>query len=161
MKKMLPDAGGTRIEKTTWLAGESKIVTQSWAPKNIFDVNQLAVIVFLQDNITKEIYQATFAQPEETPPIITGIDPLPESYEENGLLIYPNPASDKIQVVMEKNNISHWKIHDKFGREVLRGHTGTTKNFTIDVQTLASGLYILQLENKDKQLHSARFSVIR
>ena len=36
LKKMLPDAGGTRIKNTTWLAGESVIVNQSWGTKKYF-----------------------------------------------------------------------------------------------------------------------------
>jgi hypothetical protein len=43
----------------------------------------------------------------------------------------------------------------------MAGKTDHTHTFTLDVQTLASGLYILQLENKDKGNYSARFSVIR
>ena len=115
----------------------------------------------MQDNTTKEIYQATFAKPGETPPIITGIDELPGIINENKLVVYPNPASDKMQVMLNTSSVYHWKIYDNFGREVLKGKTNHTKNFPINLESLAGGLYILQLENKDQQFYSARFSVIR
>jgi hypothetical protein len=160
LKKMLPSAGGTRLEKTTWTTGEIKEVSQSWSPKNVFDPEQLAVVVFLQNNTTKEIYQATFAQPAD-PPLITGLDEQPEIQDEDNFIIYPNPASDQVRVLLETSNLYHWKIYDKFGRVAMAGKTDHTRTFTLDVQTLASGLYILQLENKDKRNYSARFSVIR
>jgi hypothetical protein len=160
LKSMLPSAGGTRLEKTTWTTGEIKEVSQSWSPKNVFDPEQLAVVVFLQNNTTKEIYQATFAQPAD-PPLITGLDEQPEIQDEDNFIIYPNPASDQVRVLLETSNLYHWKIYDKFGRVAMAGKTDHTRTFTLDVQTLASGLYILQLENKDKRNYSARFSVIR
>ncbi len=161
LKKMLPDAGGTPLIKNQWEAEESVEVSQAWGGKNVFDAGQLAVVVFLQDNITKEIYQATFAKPDTPPQLVTGLDEPTNEINEKGFTIYPNPSSEKVQVLMGKSSLFHWKIYDKFGRLIKTGETDYTNTFSLNVQNLSNGLYILQLENKDKQIYSTRFSVIR
>ena len=57
MKKMMPDAAGTRYDKT-WLPGDNETVNYSWNFTNVFDPDSIHVVAFIQDGTTKEIYQA-------------------------------------------------------------------------------------------------------
>jgi hypothetical protein len=62
MKKMLPSAYGTPIPQV-WIAGDSLTLNYSWALSNVYDINQLACVVFIQDTINKEVYQAGYKPP--------------------------------------------------------------------------------------------------
>ncbi|MFK7947122.1 MAG: T9SS type A sorting domain-containing protein [Saprospiraceae bacterium] len=57
MKKMLPSATGTPLQ-ATWQNGTSYTTTEVWNISNVYSIGELAAIVFIQDNNTKEILQA-------------------------------------------------------------------------------------------------------
>ena len=65
MKKMLPSDQGTAVA-TTWAVGDSIELNYAWKLANVYDVNQLAVVVFVQNNTTKEVYQAGYMRPQMT-----------------------------------------------------------------------------------------------
>lgn len=67
MKKMLPGASGLEME-SAYAIGETFSTSQSWTYANVYDVNQLAVIVFIQDDNTKEVLQAGMADGAEIVP---------------------------------------------------------------------------------------------
>ncbi|HEX5003351.1 MAG TPA: Omp28-related outer membrane protein [Bacteroidia bacterium] len=63
MRKMIPDAAGTAISNS-WTAGQSQQYTFSTAiPSYIYDMKQLAVVVFIQNNTGKEVLQAGISEP--------------------------------------------------------------------------------------------------
>ncbi|MDX5428023.1 MAG: T9SS type A sorting domain-containing protein, partial [Bacteroidota bacterium] len=62
------------------------------------------------------------------------------------LQIYPNPASDRVQIQSEMP-ISEFRIVDISGREVL---SGEVVNSTIELPSLSSGAYLLQLGHQGK-----------
>lgn len=68
MKKMLPGASGLEME-SAYAVGETFSTTQSWTYANVYNANQLAVIVFIQDDNTKEVLQAAMADGAELEPI--------------------------------------------------------------------------------------------
>ncbi len=63
------------------------------------------------------------------------------------LTVFPNPASDEIHIVesLPKTN-AKWVIRDLDGKTVLTGNSAPSK---VDVSTLKSGVYILNLDTKD------------
>jgi hypothetical protein len=81
----------------------------------------------------------------------------PQLYTKEDITIYPNPAGDVITI---KGNISihgsSYSITDQSGKLVLRGRL-INENSTIDVSTLANGIYFLQLGERSR--HS--FKVIK
>ena len=74
MKKMLPSETGTSLPSIMY-PGDSVTVNAGWLISNVFNLNQLAVIAFVQDNATKNIKQAGYAPVPTTvtvtPPTIT------------------------------------------------------------------------------------------
>ncbi|MCW5921294.1 MAG: Omp28-related outer membrane protein [Saprospiraceae bacterium] len=56
MRKMLPNSAGT--ETGAFEAEEVKEYSFSWALRNIYDLNQLCVAAWLQNDATKEVYQS-------------------------------------------------------------------------------------------------------
>ncbi|MFA8301223.1 MAG: choice-of-anchor D domain-containing protein [Hyphomicrobiales bacterium] len=68
--------------------------------------------------------------------------------------IYPNPASDNINVVTEKN-INSYKIMNLQGA-IIDTKTVNSNNINISINNLESGLYIIQLETENTVI-SKRF----
>ena len=86
MRKMLPTANGSVL--SNFSSGSSTTINQSWnVGSYIKDISQLAVVAFVQDITTKEIYQAAFEKPtaSESPfntnVSLVSIEPIPQSCE--------------------------------------------------------------------------------
>lgn len=61
MKKMLPSAAGQSVQ-STWSNGNTVVLSQSWNISNVYNIGELGAIVFIQDDVTKEIMQAGFSE---------------------------------------------------------------------------------------------------
>lgn len=57
MKKLLPNPNGTALSKD-WATGDTRTIEVSWPLKNVYNLDQLDVIAFIQDNGNQEIMQA-------------------------------------------------------------------------------------------------------
>lgn len=70
MKKMLPDNGGTSLP-SVMNAGDSVVINVSWALANVYFINQLAVVAFVQDNDSKTVIGTAYAPTPSTtsPPV--------------------------------------------------------------------------------------------
>lgn len=69
MRKMLPNSTGTATGDFS--AGETKSYSFAWKLANFYDINQLNVAAFLQDDVTKEVWQSERTEP--ITPAIPGI----------------------------------------------------------------------------------------
>lgn len=56
MKKMLPNPSGTEL--TALEVGDYVIIQESWEYENVYDINELAAVGFVQDNTSKAVHQA-------------------------------------------------------------------------------------------------------
>lgn len=82
--------------------------------------------------------------------LTTGIEAVSQSGVEGGISIYPNPANDVLTV--ELNNSTEpqeIKIYNALGQLVLKDSV-FLRTTTLNIATLAKGIYILQLINKNK-----------
>lgn len=59
MKKMLPSNQGTTLDNFT--AGQSITIEEAWELENVYDIEELAVVAFVQDAGTKEVHQAAYS----------------------------------------------------------------------------------------------------
>ncbi|MBE0662957.1 MAG: T9SS type A sorting domain-containing protein [Bacteroidales bacterium] len=57
MKKMLPNQNGTDLA-TAWQEGDYIIIKESWKLANIYNMSQLGVVGFVQQNVSKSVQQA-------------------------------------------------------------------------------------------------------
>lgn len=63
MRKMLPNATGTTLA-TSWTSGQTQQLTFSTAvPSYVYDLKQLAIVVFIQNDANKEVLQAGISEP--------------------------------------------------------------------------------------------------
>ncbi|MFN0215225.1 MAG: Omp28-related outer membrane protein [Saprospiraceae bacterium] len=65
MRKTLPNSAGTTTGNFT--AGQTKTYSFAWKLANIYNLNQLSVAAFLQNDGTKEVYQSVRSEPIVAP----------------------------------------------------------------------------------------------
>lgn len=147
LKKMLPTAAGTRFGKILQSGNTNTFGPFEWTPdsKKLYpQPNDLAVIVFLQNETTKEIYQSDLVKNLSDPPSITGLGDI------NGedIIVYPNPADRAFTIQLPgatQKGISV-QVVNQLGQFVHQTtfSVGEQKK-EINTESLAEGLYIIQL----------------
>lgn len=82
--------------------------------------------------------------------MVTSESGLNELNDANKIILFPNPSSDKITLVTNKNLFNNWKIIDCYGRTVEEGIIlyNDLHEFDINISALESGLYLVALENE-------------
>jgi len=64
MKKMLPDHLGTNLP-VSWQSGDYLIINQSWKLQNIYNMDELGVVGFIQSSLNKSVKQAANSSTEQ------------------------------------------------------------------------------------------------
>ncbi len=164
MKQILPNATG--IQYTNVLPANIPVTeTVAWPPPSkIYNANDFAIIAFLQNDLTREIYQAKILNtlnynPYPNPDLITGIEP--DFIRQ--ILVYPNPAKDELTIELPVSlpQVLPVKLFDTYGREVYSSSFEMgVRSKTIVTQNLAAGVYILQVDSKDGQLLRRKVLVV-
>lgn len=67
MKKMLPTSGGTELD--AFAAGDYIILEGSWTHENVYDIEELAAVGFIQNNLSKEVFYAEISSEENLTPL--------------------------------------------------------------------------------------------
>ena len=63
MKKMLPSVNGTTLPPSM-NSGDQVTITESWKLANIYDLNQVAAVAFVQNTTSKEVHQSAISYPQ-------------------------------------------------------------------------------------------------
>jgi PKD repeat protein len=146
VKRMLPDAAGIRIN-LNWIKNVTQTtINQSYNPINFYDKNKMAVVVFVQDEQTREIHQAFYAEPSTIPGGITSID---EEFAAQ-IQVYPNPAKDQVFLQNDGVGTVHYEIYDSVGKLVGQGNAEEATH-EISTKEFSSGLYVIRLGNAKGQ----------
>jgi len=138
---MLPSAAGKLLDDY-WRKGISDVQTFSWTYKPyVEDLEDLAVVAFIQQRSSKKILQAAVEYKDLT---VGKSDPLSES---SSLSIYPNPANRLLHVNLgyrteKKGRIELFDIH---GKVVLKENVPPGYQvIQLDVDHLNTGLYLVR-----------------
>jgi hypothetical protein len=75
--------------------------------------------------------------------------------EEKNLFVYPNPASQTIQIQVGNNEISNIEIISLTGKKVLEQNLKT--NNRIDISQLTNGIYLIQATSSNGQKITSKF----
>ena len=74
---------------------------------------------------------------------------MPSSVEEllnKGFIIYPNPASDNLNLHVDATTISSYQIIDFLGRVVLSSDVNNLKLVKANISSLNSGAYLVKVQ---------------
>lgn len=146
MKKMLPNATGTRYEMPLPV-GFSDVINVSWSPK-AYNIDSLSIVAFAQNEDTKEIYQASFLKtPQYLPPINIITATEDPQYAEK-INLYPNPANREVNIELPSavNKPTPVALFDAFGRTIYQAEfKAGERTKTISTDNLVNGVYMLQI----------------
>ncbi len=158
--KFLPDAAGTSFA-ANWSSQSTQTINYNWdfTSANIYNPDKMAMIVFVQDNVTKEIYQTAYAGLGAS--VATAVfNPAETS---STVSLYPNPANDATTVILngKLSGDYNWIITDELGRTIDQGKLKSeTDAFTINTINYAGGFYTLRLSNVTDGIKTQKFVVV-
>jgi len=143
-RKFIPDAGGINLKKT-WTTGEVfNFSDLAWIISKVKNNSDIEVIAFVQNNVTKELYQASSELKQD---IVVGIE-NPSGKTGAGFTLYPNPAGERLTIsfndkIQEEAEI---RIYNLQGIVVALYRTGSgISDFIIDNLNLNNGIYLVRI----------------
>jgi hypothetical protein len=175
MKKMIPNASGTAIgslesgveltESLTYtfqgeyvLPADASQAVNHAVNHTVEDFENLGVIVWLEDETTKDVIQSTVAVSGTPPTNIT-------EYLSKNIMTFPNPTSNTTTVAfqgMKGENVTI-KIYNLLGEMVYDNlHTSDSdfEHLTIDVSKFSNGVYSLVFK-VGSSIHTKKIQVLK
>lgn len=145
-RKFIPDAGGINLKKT-WTKGEVLPITEhSWVIQETLNNSDIEVVAFMQNSVTKEMYQAASVL---KPDIIVGMEKL-RNVPQLEFALFPNPAKHKLTLRFGEmlKAVTDIFIYDYSGAVVrtYKAGSGVTE-FTIDDLGLKDGIYLIRISS--------------
>lgn len=144
-RKFIPDAGGINLSKT-WVKNTPYTITdRQWAVNNIPTNSKIEVIAFIQNNLTKEIYQAV----SDTLSITVGVDKI-DAMKGEGFYLYPNPSVNRLTVEFENElkGDTYITIYDFTGVVIRTFKAGYgQKEYVIENTGLKPGIYLVRVSS--------------
>ena len=119
--------------------GQSNLINHN-TENSVEDFSALMVVYWLQDIVTKEVYQAGKADPNPSYQSKVSVEDIALSPDK--VVIYPNPAKDNLNILAAEP-IKEITIHNLLGQK-MGVYTGNIT--TIPVSELSNGLYIITIK---------------
>ncbi len=148
LKKMLPNAVGTKFG-TLLPKGTSRTFSGFEYypdPSKLYETkDDLAIIVFLQNESGRGIYQTELITGFNDPPVVTGLENI-ELLEQ--VEVYPNPSDKEflIRLPGAAKQAMEIQLIDQVGKMVHKDTlTEGASSKTVSTQDFAAGVYILQI----------------
>ncbi len=136
MMKMLPDANGTLV---SFVSGANTVINESFDMSSTYveEMSDLLAVVFIQDDSTKQIMQASFnGQPLE----------INDNNLQN-IGFYPNPSNGHLNITTDKE--LQITIHDILGKNVYSKNV--ISNETLNLTHLNNGMYLVNMNDGKNQ----------
>jgi hypothetical protein len=148
MMKMVPNENGTAVSSLQQANPININQTINMAGTNVEEMQDLRVVIFVQDNTTKEILQSAWSD------VPVGIN---ENNPESAIrAVFPNPANTQVSMTFNMDNAQtvNWTMTNIVGQQVT-GASNVAANAgqnTININTadLAEGIYFLNLQVGDR-----------
>jgi len=154
LKKMLPNAAGTKFTNPIKAGVPVSAGSFKWIPdKAILHNSPLTMVVFLQNEDTKEVYQAFIQDDIPPPPVVTGIEPITA----DNIKVYPNPADQEFTIELPSPAQQSMRVTmaNQLGQFTEVGAIGEgEQSKKISTQGLTEGVYILQLGSNGNALRT-------
>jgi hypothetical protein len=144
-RKFIPDAGGIPMPGTMANGQVFTIEEKIWNYSG-FENSDMEVIVFIQNNITKVVYQA---ESDIKPDNVVGIE-NPGQTGTGNFSIWPNPSSGKLTVEFNKplESEADINIYD-FSGNIVRAYKTAAgdSEYVIDDHGLKNGIYLVRISS--------------
>lgn len=163
VKKMLPSAAGTRLPQTL-ADGQSQTFTGfTWTPDRtrLYSTDNLAVVAFIQDEATREVFQAEIKDLGTDPPAVTGLE---DGLRIEDVILHPNPADNEVTVRLPRNAVADVDIQmiDQAGRTLQNATLPKGERaVTLNVRDLPSSVYLLKLTENGRVTYKRAMVVHR
>ncbi|WP_298116588.1 T9SS type A sorting domain-containing protein [Flavobacterium sp.] len=136
MMKMMPDANGTVINCTHDVPVTTSITT-NLSGTFIEDYSDLEVVVFVQNNATKEIMQSTYAIDQAL---------ATDGFSIAKINVYPNPSNGLITI--DSTTAVDVTISDLTGKVVYSAKQITNQS-PLNLTNLQKGIYLVKMANEN------------
>ena len=159
VRAMLPDASGTVIYKS-FSRDEVLPVRYSWKIQNVNDPGKLRVAVFIQNEVTHEIYQAAL----DTRGTVTDLDDEVKDTDQPEFRVYPNPAQGLVFVKSDPGIRGNVKLElfNSTGSLVISDQIFQGEEFhAISLDALPRGIYLLRVSTPERILGNRKIVVSR
>jgi hypothetical protein len=171
VRQMLSGSGGKTINQTwTWgvggglsLPGQPTLVELK---TQFVNADSLYVIAFVQNKNTREIYQTVVQKVLNPKKSLTTVglgDNLVKA-ELDAIQMYPNPASNKVNLFAEGvlSQVYNWKVITQQGVEVLNGKLDREffEPLQIDTESLADGVYFMVFSDSKRPLMYKKLIIV-
>lgn len=88
---------------------------------------------------------------------------IEESYKLNHISVFPNPASDVLNVEIDHSQVQHGEIvievYNSIGQPIITQPFDSKDIIRLDVSQMSNGIYFIQAKNGDHEIGSKRFVV--
>lgn len=166
MKKLLTGNGGVSVG-TALVAGQSVTLEGSWKTENVYNIDELAVVFWVQNLTGKKVQNTTMvalkASPDYSEPVDTQLSVI--DAEKGNIKLYPNPTESFLHIELPENITENLNIaiYNLTGQQVSslsieNATASTNKLILIDTQRLQQGIYFMQISGSTFK-SSARFMV--
>lgn len=152
MRKMLPDADGMVLVNTAINGSDSTLI--NWTLHKIKNIDELRVVAFVQNNTTKEVYQAQLFNPDK-------ITSVKEEFFTNSFSVFPNPAKDEITISFGTiTSIRFIRLYNSLGQVVHSESVNSRAPHIRLITELPSGMYFIEVEGNDFRFKELKKMVI-
>lgn len=153
MMRLLPDGYGTSIESIQ--TGEPFLFEHNvdMSTTNVEEMDDLQVAIFLQDNVTKEIFQAAYAD-------LSGVGT--GNLQNGKLAIYPNPVNGElisVRITATMNNNVRIEIRNSIGAIVDVLNATTANGIYSFANIYSPGLYTIRVYDNANQVTGKFISI--
>jgi len=138
MMKMLPNANGQDFNFGSNQPMDNNF-TYDMSTTHVEELSDLAVVIFIQNDATKEVMQAKYL---ETPTSVS----TDETVFDN-ISIYPNPSTGILNIKTDREiSVSVTNI---MGKTIISNQQ-ILNNHTLDLSSYANGVYLLKINDGNK-----------
>ncbi|MBE0654618.1 MAG: T9SS type A sorting domain-containing protein, partial [Bacteroidales bacterium] len=150
VKTMLPNGAGTAVFGS-WVKGQTRSWQYNWDYANVYDPEMIRVAAFIQNDDTREVYQA---ETLDTTNLTTGIEN--EDLRKWEVMVYPNPATDLLNVLIRvpgDRDDYEIELFDQVGRMVLTEKIYRYEDLKqINLDALNKGIYYVRIRDDHKRV---------
>lgn len=137
---------------------------QSWVKKAYLGIDQGPIVVMIENHRTGLLWHSVMKDPDVKAGLTKlgfeykTVNAVPELKKNDFFTVYPNPAENEIYINFAEKNAGEkfvLKIFSAEGRQVLEKKLDSGSDHEmVNVSGLKNGLYLLQLQGKQKMLHT-------